>query len=139
MQASRPRPYISSARFRDLPTGVDAESPVTRGRLQEMKTHAAWQLVIDQTLMDWLRDPGQLQDEGIDPPTGTTIRLSMDLAEALRDEGRPAPDRVVVDPNGSIVFERREGTVAEVLHVWEDGSVEYMRFEGARLVERGPA
>jgi hypothetical protein len=130
---------ISSPQFRDSPTGVDAESPVTRGRLQEMKTQAAWQRVIDQTLMDWLRDPGQLQDEGVVPPAGTIIRLSMDMAESFRDEGRPAPDSVVVDPNGGIVFERREGNVSEVLHVWEDRTVEYMRFEGARLVERGPA
>jgi hypothetical protein len=88
--------------------------------------------------MVWLRDPSQLQDEGIEPPSGTVIRLSMDLAENYRDRGLPAPDSVVPDPNGGIVFERREGDVSEVFHVWDDGTVEYMLFEGARLVERNP-
>jgi hypothetical protein len=139
MPVVKPRTYISSARFRDFPTGVDTESPITGGLLQTLKARAGWQRVIDQTLMDWLRDPGQFEDEGIEPPSGTTIRVSMDLAEACRDEGQPAPDRVVCDPNGGIVFERRQGDVSEVLHVWDDGSVEYMCFQGTRLVERGPA
>ncbi len=48
------------------------------------------------------------------------------------------PDSIVPDPNGGIVFERREGKVSEVLHVWDDGSAEYMRFRGTQLVERQP-
>lgn len=88
--------------------------------------------------MGWLRDPSQLDDDGIDPPSGTIIRLSMDWAENYRDKGLPAPDRVAPDPNGGIVFERREGNVSEVVHVWEDGTIEYMRFEGTHLVERSP-
>jgi hypothetical protein len=136
MPAINPRPYISSTRIREFPTGVDAEAPVTR---KDIKARRAWQRLIDQTLMDWLRDPGQLEDEGIEPPSRTTIRVSMDLAEAYRDEGRPAPDSVACDPNGGIVFERRQGDVSEVLHVWDDGSVEYICFQGTRLVEREPA
>jgi hypothetical protein len=139
MPLIEPRPYVSSLRFRDLRTGVDTDSPVSGGFLQKLRSRAAWQRLIDQKLMDWLRDPSQLEDEGVVPPSGTTIRLSMDLAEAYRDEGRPAPDSVVCDPNGGIVFERRQGDMSEVLHVWDDGCVEYICFEGARVVERTPA
>jgi hypothetical protein len=60
------------------------------------------------------------------------------LAEKFRDEGLPVPDRIVPDPNGGIVFERREGDVSEVIHVWDNGSVEYIRFHGTQLAERQP-
>lgn len=98
----------------------------------------AWQRLIDGKLLAWLRDPGQLEDDGIDAPTATIVRLSLDWAEQWRDEGLPAPNSIVPDPNGGIVFERREGNVSEALHVWDDGSAEYMRFRGTQLVERLP-
>jgi hypothetical protein len=87
-------------------------------------------------LMDWLCDPSQFCDEGIDVPSGMIIRRSIALAENFRDMGLPPPDSVVPDPNGGIVFERREGQISEVFHIWDDGTVEYMRFDGSRLVER---
>lgn len=103
---------------------------------REEARREAWQRLIDQGLLEWLRDPSQLEDDGIDVPTATIVRLSLDLAERFREEGFPSPDRIVPDPNGGIVFERREGNVSEVLHVWDDGSVEYMRFHGTQLSER---
>ena len=144
MQAVSSRSYISLARFREFPTGVDTESPVMRGFIHEMKllqqrkTRELWQRVIDKTLTSWLRNPSELEDDGIDAPSGAIIRLSLDLAESCMESGLAPPDRIVPDPNGGIVFERREGNVSEVLHVWDDGSVEYMKFDGAQLVDRGP-
>lgn len=138
MPATKPRSYITPTRFRESPTGIDAVTPVTLGELHDGAARKAWQHVIDETLSEWLRDPSQLDDDGIDPPSGTIIRLAMDWAENFRDKGFPAPDSVAPDPNGGIVFERREGNVSEVVHVWDDWAVEYMRFEGTHLVERSP-
>jgi hypothetical protein len=95
-----------------------------------------WQDAIDHKLIEWSRAPSPLEDVGVDPPTKETIQRAIRLAETFRDEGFPAPESVVPDPNGGIVFERREGEVAEVCHLWDDGTTEYQRFEGARLVER---
>jgi hypothetical protein len=132
----RENPSITTTCYRDYSPGVNSEAPITLRRGEVARR--AWQHLIDQTLSKWLHDPSILDDEGIQPPTGTIIRLSMDLAELYRDQGLPAPDIVVVDPNGGIVFERREGSVTELLHVWEDGAVEYMRLDGTRLSERTP-
>lgn len=138
------RPYVSPARIREFPTGVDTESPVMTGFIHEMKLlqqrriRELWQRVIDKTLTMWLRDPSELEDDGIDAPSGAIVRLSLDLADSCMESDLAAPDRIVPDPNGGIVFERREGNVSEVLHVWDDGSVEYMKFDGAQMIDRGP-
>lgn len=112
-------------------------SPSMIDASREESRNEAWQRLIDK-LLEWLRDPAQLEDDGIDAPTATILRLSLDLAERYRDARLAAPDSIVPDPNGGIVFERRERNVSEVLHVWDDGSAEYMRFHGTQLVERQP-
>jgi hypothetical protein len=72
----------------------------------------------------------------VEAPDGQIIGLAIAVAEWFRDQGDPAPDSVVPDPNGGIVFERRENGSSEVVQIWDDGHVEYMRFEGTRLVAR---
>ncbi|MEX0820146.1 MAG: hypothetical protein WD070_11160 [Pirellulaceae bacterium] len=105
---------------------------------REEARREAWQRLIDEKLLEWVREPGQLKDNGIDAPTATIVRLSLYWASQFCEAGFPAPDSIVPDPNGGIVFERREGDVSEVLHVWDDGSAEYMRFHGTQLAERQP-
>lgn len=138
MLKTKPNPLMLPPVDTSITTRVHVESLTSRDYETEKRRREAWQRFIDLTLLDWLRDPSQLEDEGIDAPSATIIRLSLDLAEKYRDQGLPAPDSVVADPNGGIVFERREGDVSEVFHVWDDGSVEYMRFHGTRLSERLP-
>jgi hypothetical protein len=58
------------------------------------------------------------------------------MAQVFRDKGFTPPDSVVPDPNGGIVFERRAQEMSEVFHLWDDGTVEYRRFQSTRLVER---
>ena len=113
-------------------------SPSMIDSSRDSERREAWQRLIDEKLLQWLRDPDQIEDDSIDAPTATIVRLSLDLAEKSREVGFPAPDRIVPDPNGGVVFERREGDVSEAFHVWDDGSVEYMRFHGTQLVERRP-
>ena len=137
MQATKPRPSVTPSLIKAVPTRIDTEAPVTRDGNRDHAGRAKWQTLIDQKLMEWLRDPSQLEDDGVDAPDGAIIRLSIDLAEQYRDDGRPAFDSIVPDPNGGIVFERRENDITEVIHVWGDGTIERQLFDGSQLIERG--
>lgn len=115
-----------------LPSFVDTEadgaSPISRD-----DNRGKWDELIDYRLIEWERE---LDDEGVEMASRRTISLAIQLSQLFRDRGWAPPDRVVPDPNGGIVFERREGDASEVLHVWEDGTVEYSRFQGTRLIAR---
>jgi hypothetical protein len=116
-------------------TGNDPDVTITARDIEHER--ARWQRCIDEKLIEWGRDPSQLEDDGVDAPSPDVIRLAIEVASRYRDSGQWAPpDRVAPDPNGGIVFERRAGSQAEVLHVGSDGEVEYQRFVGPRLVER---
>ena len=130
------RPFVSPPLVNFVATGVDDDLPVTRN--YQADTCGAWQRIIDERLMEWLRHPERLADDGLEAPSGTITRLAIDLAERFRDEGQAAPDSVVIDANGGIVFERRGpgDSISEAIHVWDDGTLEYHRFQGTQLVER---
>ncbi len=136
MPAISPSPFVSPDFVNAVSTYVETQTQLTPDPRRHDTAAEAWQKLIDDQLIEWERDPGQVDDEGIEPPSAPIVRLAIQLAQAWKDGGFAAPDRVVPDPNGGIVFERRERDVSEVFHVWEDGTVEYRRFQGTRLVER---
>ena len=136
MPAIKSSPFISPSIVEEVPATIDAESLITCDSTRDDEAREKWQDLIDQKLIEWGRDPSQLADEGVEPPSGETIRIAFEWANRFSKNGLPPPDSVVPDANGGIVFERREKDVSEVLHVWDDGSVEYQRFHGTRLVER---
>lgn len=136
MPATESRSFISP-KLQDVVASPErTESSLASEMEYKVKVQEAWQRFIDHTLIEWGRNPGQLEDEGIDPPSKETIQRAIHLAQDCKKQGLPPPDSVVPDPNGGIVFERRKKSLSEVLHLWEDGSVEYQRFMGHRLVER---
>jgi hypothetical protein len=117
-------------------TGADTSSPASIAMALEDPLRNGWQDLIDSKLIKWLQDPTQLGDEGSDPPAGKILRLAIDYAEKFRDELLAPPTSVVPDANGGIVFERRQDNISEVFHFWDDGALEYLRFQGTKLVER---
>lgn len=129
---------MSSSLIDAVGTNVDSATPSLRGVSPEAASRDTWQKLIDYQLIEWGWNPEQFADEGIDPPTRDTVQLAIGLAESLRDAGLAVPSSVVPDANGGIVFERREKDLAEVFHVWDDGTIEYQCFHGTRLIERRP-
>jgi hypothetical protein len=122
---------MSAAIRRAVPTKVDIDALMSADHSRE-----AWQSLIDQVLLAWLSDPSILSDDGVEVPSRTTIRLAIDYAESFRDEGKAPPDSIVPDANGGIILRRRRGGLTEVIHVWDDGSVEYQQYCGGHLAMR---
>lgn len=117
-------------------TGAATDARITRSFGREDETIQKWQAVIEDRLIEWGRDSSEFEDEGIQPPSMDTIQLAILLAKTLSRANCPAPTRVVPDADAGIVFERHEGGLLESLRLSADGSVEYCRFENARLVDR---
>lgn len=117
-------------------TGVDAVPLVARDHRNDDVAREAWQKLIDDRLIKLGSNPSEFDDEDVQPPSAECVRLAIQLAQALQQAGMSPPDSVVRDANGGIVFERRRNDVAEVYHVWDDGAVEYQRFQETHLVER---
>jgi hypothetical protein len=96
----------------------------------------AWQQIIDDKLIEWGRNPASLYEDGLEAPLPQVVRRAIEFARAVAGAGYPPPTSVVPDPNGGIVFERKENGQTEEYHFWDDETVDYCRFEGTRLVER---
>ena len=98
--------------------------------------NSGWWDVIDKKLIDWGRDPGQF-DGDIEPPSDRVIAKAAEIVKFCRESGRPQPTNVHPDGSGGIVFELIINEVRQVLHVWDDCSVEFMQFTAGSLTERG--
>jgi hypothetical protein len=109
--------------------GVDAAAAAYR---------AAWQRAIEK-LTEWARNPKELEDDGLAPPSAEIVQRAIAFAQAAQQAGYPPPTSVVPDPNGGIIFERTQDNQTEEYHFWDDGTIDYCRFEGTRLVERRDA
>ena len=100
------------------------------------KNRHAWQEMIDRYLVEWGRDPSQLEDEGVLPPSEAIIQRACRVAMSLRDKGTAAPLRVVADGEGGISFERKHGCCFQTLDILEDGTIEIATFRNCRLERR---
>ena len=138
MPAIKASPLISSPLREAVSTNVATEEPITPDYGRQDRARKQWQDLIDYQLIEWGRNPSQLEDEDIQPPSKSTIRLAILLAATLSKRGLPAPTCIVPDAHGGIVFERRERNVFESIRLSADGSAEYCFFENARLVEHQP-
>ena len=127
-----PRPAISSPITEPVKTCVDTESPAMSIRQGEEQYQQEWDL-IETKLIEWGRDPSQLDEEGTTTPSGDTIQLAIETASRMSRDRDPAPTRVVPDVHGAIVFELQGGNTFESVHVQPDGRIEHRFFVDHRL------
>ena len=108
-------------------TGVASNESLATSLGDREERLRAWQRFIDEKLIEWGRDPGELEEAQLIPPTRRAIDKSVRLAMTLRDRGFPPASRVVPDGDGGIVFERWEGSVSETFEVSANGTIEYVQ------------
>jgi len=108
------------------------QSLASAARDEEAKFEG-WQRIIDDYLIEWGRDPGQLADEDLSPPSKHIIGYASRVAIELRKAGWPPPLRVVPDGEGGIAFERRSGDFFQSLEIRADETIELSTFKDCRL------
>ncbi|MCY2989522.1 MAG: hypothetical protein NTY19_16850 [Planctomycetota bacterium] len=87
-------------------------------------------------LVRWEQDPGELEDDGLEPPNQQTIPLIREVAHALRDLAVEPPLRLVPNCEAGAVFEWRTAPFLWSVEVERDGSLELSIFRTGRLVTR---
>lgn len=117
-------------------TTADVISPVTRGREVDDQRNEDWQSWIDHRIVEWGRDPRQVDDDDLRLPTRVAVDCAVRLANLLNQQGLAPPTRIVPDANGGIVFERVGDRVFESIRISEDGMAEQCVFQDTRLVVR---
>ena len=96
---------------------------------------SGWNVALEK-LQRWSFEPSALFDEDIVAPSPAALEAAVALATEFKNEGLVPPQWVVPSGDGGIVFEHREGVVAEVLEISDDGAAELLRFRGDNLVSR---
>ena len=113
---------------------------VTAKRREEHRLR--WQDIIDKKLIEWGRNPEELADDDLVPPSHAAVDSAVRKAQEWRDAREydngfvPSPQWVVPNGDGGIVFEWREESTSAVVEVFDDGSAECAIFEDNKLVSR---
>jgi hypothetical protein len=124
---------MSAALQNAVPDDMRGELISAFYRASADEVHEKWRKLIDYQLIEWMRDPSQLEDDEMPPPSRDTIQRAIELAEELRRSEAPAPTRVVPDAHAGIVFERETGNVFESIRISADNTIAYCFFVNSRL------
>lgn len=125
---------------RTIVTGaaVDESLDTGEGSLpnEALQNREGWRVAINDTLIEWGKDPGALKDDDFVPPTVSIITLAAESAMDLRDNGGLPPTSICPDGDGGLSFELATANSRLVLHFDRDGSVELIQFGDEGLIQR---
>lgn len=95
-----------------------------------------WRMIIEATLTKWIRDPQQLEDDGLKAPTAEIISLASEFARFCAGHTVDPPLRIVPDGSGGIAFEWKLGAHFAAVELHADGRMEMMHFHDSVLQSR---
>jgi len=121
---------------RVVDTGATDEKLLAGFERQRRENEAEWARILDDQLIEWGRNPHELEHDDIVAPSPDIISLASQVAVIMRDAGETAPTRVVPNGNGGIVFERAVKPAFLTIEIDEDGSVETATFVNSKMVTR---
>lgn len=121
---------------RRVSTDAAQEDSLATGQRDAEAVRAAWETIVDKYLIEWGKNPSVIEEYDLAPPTGPILLRSIELARACAADGWPAPQRVLPDGDGGVIFERGTGAVFQSLRVDRDGRIELLTFHNSKLVAR---
>jgi hypothetical protein len=108
------------------PGAVETRAATVDTLATEDRHRSDWQSVIDQKLIEWGRDPGQLAEDELIPPTRAAVARAVKIARDLRDREWPPPLRAVPDGDGGVVLERWAGPWSAAFEIDSQGGVQFV-------------
>jgi hypothetical protein len=105
------------------------------GARDKRKSSDAWASLIEQ-LVSWAQGASQITDDDIIAPSSATISRATTVAVSLRDQGAPAPTRIVPTGDGGIAFQYDGRPQFISIEVEPEGPVELLIFNEGRLTHR---
>ncbi|MBI3837664.1 MAG: hypothetical protein HY288_06995 [Planctomycetia bacterium] len=130
---------MSRFESRAVKTNAGAEASAflhDEAQSKKVSEYDAWQRLIDYQLVEWGRNPRELEDDGLKAPAPVAIEKAIELSKRLRKTSSPAPTTIVPDGIGGIVFEYRHGGNAATLRISSSGAVEFVEFRDGALIKR---
>ena len=93
---------------------------------------------VSELLDEWLADPEQLDDAGIDPPTVEILNKAKALIPRLAEIFPTEVKTVWCVPtcDGGVSMTVKSGTKSYILEIWDDGEVVFVTFEGSKVVDK---
>jgi len=123
-----------------VPTGVASRQLLVSRRSISVEDDQCdgWNRHIDTIVGDWQPNLAALDDGEFTPPSLRVIELAVEIATGFRRKGAPPPDRVVMDGDGGIAFERCRGSVMEMIEVYgtEKVTAELIVMQNGKVVAR---
>jgi hypothetical protein len=120
----------------DVQGPLQGNGAAGEGAVISSENARGWQAILSGRLAEWERDPGRLDDDGVEAPSRETIERAAAVARNLCAAGLPAPHRVAATGDGGVVFARQDGPLFSNIEVTGEGVVELTVFQDARLVSR---
>ena len=129
---------LSSTVHNESKTSVAEDQELCSTSANPHEYQSQWEKLIRGTLLEWSRDPAQLEDEDIIAPTPEVIERAKIRAWKWLHEGCPPPSRIVPNGEAGISFMLYQGSLTQEIEFDEDGSIELRTFRDSRLVSREP-
>jgi hypothetical protein len=120
---------------RRVETGAATDDTLATTIVEPMHRDS-WQAVIDYKLVEWGRQPWQLAEDELIPPTPAAVGRAIQIAESFRDRNAPPPLRVVPDGDGGVVFERWTQAHTQAIEITKDGRAEFVECVAGRVSKR---
>lgn len=119
-----------------VPSNAASEDSLICEDVDTMDIKAVWENVIDQKLIEWGRDPSQLEEDELIPPTRVAVDQAVRIAQEAISGSWSPPMSVIPDGDGGIAFERWSGSLTESIEVARDGRIEYVVCRDRKVVIR---
>jgi hypothetical protein len=110
--------------------------PELANNVGKFRNRAKWIQILRKTLFKYCEG---FNEVGCDDSSEDAVMQSLAIAWDWYMQGKLAPDSIVPDPNGGIVFSWKNKNRSAEVHVWSEGKIEIFYFEDSKLIKREPA